>query len=106
MLQLEKISRKKFCSELEGKRVGMVGFRRKEDLKKDLEVLKANQQWTFKDPSKAWIFHTTKSGNFRRFSSVNGDVSYFDWCKGDCAYKLGTFYIIVTATRAIYYKAV
>lgn len=103
---MEKISRKQFCKELDGKRVVMAGFRRKENLERDLAILKKNQDWTVNDPSKVPIFHTTKSGNFRRLSSVNGDESYFDWSKGDVAYKFGVFYIIVTETRAIYYKAV
>lgn len=106
MLQLEKISRKQFCKELEGKRVGMVGFRHIEALERDLDVLRTNQQWTFNKPSKVRIFHTTKSGNFRRISDIDNNKSYFAWSKGDCAYKFGTFYIIVTETRAIYYKAV
>lgn len=106
MLQLEKISRKQFCKELEGKKVGMAGFRQKEFLEKDLDTLRKNQNWIFNDVSKVPVFRTTKSGNFKRISDIDNKQSYFSWSKGNCAYKFGTFYIIVTETRAIYYKAV
>lgn len=84
----------------------MVGFRHKEALERDLGVLRTKQQWTSNNPARVRIFHTTKSGNFKRISDIDNKQSYFSWSEGACAYKFGTFYIIVTETRAIYYKAV
>lgn len=55
MIKLEKISRKEFCRQLEGKFLCMCGFRTHETFEEDLKVLEENQDYKGKQQ---YIFYS------------------------------------------------
>lgn len=97
---LEKISRKRFCQELEGTFVNLVGFRSHETFKEDLKVLEENQEYKGK---RNYVFYTRSNG-FIRASSITGRSSCHTWEKGDKVYKFSNFFLIITKTRILMYK--
>lgn len=67
MIKLEKISRKEFCRQLEGKFVCMCGFRTHETFEEDLKVLEENQDYKGKQQ---YIFYPRSNGFIRAHVSL------------------------------------
>lgn len=100
MIKLEKISRKEFCRQLEGKFVCMCAFRTHETFEEDLKVLEENQDYKGKQQ---YIFYPRRNGFIRAHVSLNKQ-SMFNWSTGDKQYTFGKFFIIMTKTRVLIYK--